>query len=153
MPRIKHFNQIASIKNHLEDVVRQMKKTSTMSNITDWGWGITEKDTKEMIKEEILVCKYLIAYQLGIANGEQNIQKPTLEVVERCFNRHLVFLQETFKITPTSKIPSTSYMNESLKEAKCCKHYLFQFRLPAWFDKLPAEILTYENKYNKGESE
>ena len=147
MAHVKYFQQLADIQRQLERVITILKVKPLEVVIEDFGWALSETDTVELIEEELLLCRYFIAHRHEFARGDENIQKPSIETAKRCFTRHLAFLKETFDVTPSSVFPSSDYRHNVVKEAKCAKHYLFQFSLPAWYEKLPAEILTFDNKY------
>ncbi|AEO93313.1 gp42 [Bacillus phage G] len=143
MPHMKFFQQVADIQNHLEKVIDAFHEEKFFLLES---WGIDKSERIANILEEIEVCRYIIGCRLSIVR-KNNVKKPSYEAVSRCFNRHLYFLEKIHRVKPNSRYPSSDYRYHVTKEAKACKHYLFKFSLPAWVDKLPEEILTYENKY------
>jgi len=144
MPHMKYFQSIATIQAHYKDILRAYDD-ETYGKVLLETWGISWNE-KEAIKEELDVLEYLISCQHGLAlwRSEDSI-KPTVELVNRCFNRHLDFLERIHGCHQTNV---NRQGNPSIvKQYKACRHYLFQFSLPAWLEKLPDEILTFENKY------
>jgi hypothetical protein len=139
---MKYFQAIADIRNHYDDILPKFKNQK-YGHVFLESWGIkpTEED---LIIEEREVLRYLIGCQLSIVS-ETNSKKPSIEAVQRCFNRQLLYLEKVHKCHTynVNKHPSKLIQ----KQYKACRHYLFKFSLPAWYDKLPDEILTFENKY------
>jgi hypothetical protein len=142
---IKYFQPIADINYHYEDALRHYDD----SNFGQYGhmllktWGLNETDEKDLI-EEREVLEYLLACRLTIAR-HKSAKKPSLKVVERLFNRHLVYLE---KIHKCDAYNVNKHRSKNIqKQYKACRHYLFKFSLPAWYDKLPNVIPTFEEKY------
>jgi hypothetical protein len=139
---MKYFQAIAEIKYHYDDILSNMDRP-------EWGhrllktWDI-EPDDKEAIMEEQEVLRYLLGCQLDMVR-ETNVQKPSIEAVNRCFQRQISFLEKIFRVNDynINKHSSPSVR----KQFKACRHYMFKFSLPAWYEKLPQEILTFDNKY------
>lgn len=138
---MKYFESIAQIHKHYGEIVVQFDKKHGLSLLE--SWGIFPKD-KEDIIEEKEALRYLVGCQTGLVR-EENAKKPDVKVVERCLIRHIDFLESTFGLTDANVNKSTDILSK--KEFKACRHYLFKFSLPAWYDALPDEILTFENKY------
>lgn len=141
--KVKYFQAIADIERHYDDIVKQFNPELKYGLMLLETWDITVGD-KENILEEREVLRYLIACQYGFTQKE-NVKKPSLEVVNRCFNRQLSFLEKIHKCHAYNV--NRHHCPISRKEYKACRHYLFQFSLPAWYAKLPDEILSFENKY------
>lgn len=140
--KMKYFQGIADIKNHYDDILRQFGNEKYGHGLLEtWNIGL---DEKEDILEEREMLRYLVGCETMIVH-EENAKKPTIEIVNRCFHRHLEFLKEIFYIYEQN----VNQYNDKLiqREYKTCRHYLFQFSLPAWYEKLPDEILTFQNKY------
>lgn len=139
---LKFFQGVADIKNHYDDILKQFERGEYgLSLLETWNIGMNDK---EDIVEEREFLRYLLGCQSMIVR-EENAKKPTIEVVNRSFHRHLSFLKEVFGIHEynVNKYPDKLIQ----REYKACRHYLFQFSLPAWYAKLPHEILTFQNKY------
>jgi len=140
---VKYFQIIAHIESHYEEILRNFNKDLKYGMMLLETWDIREED-KEEIMEEKEVLRYLVACQIGLSRKE-NVKKPSIEIVNRCFNRHLTFLE---KIHKCHAYNVNKYENPLVrKEYKACRHYLFQFSLPAWYEKMPEEIISFENKY------
>lgn len=145
MPHMKFFQGIADIKNHLVDVLKHFDDEKWGKGLLEtWGIAWSEQE-KEMIAEELEVVRYLLACQGGIAHGHHNAKKPSIELVNRCFNRHLQFLETIHGCHQWNVNKHHSKLVQ--KEYKTCRHYLFKFSCPAWVEKLPDEIPTLKNKY------
>lgn len=141
---MKYFQAIADIENHYKEILRAMKDERYGHGLLE-TWGIKPEE-EELILEELEVLRYLIACQLGISSKKTTV-KPSLEVVNRLFNRHLTFLEDVHNCHAynVSKYPSSLVR----KEYKACRHYLFKFSLPAWYRVLPESIPNYEEKYGR----
>lgn len=141
---MKYFQAIGRIIDHYDDILREWDRSKYGHLLLEtWGIEITSKE-KELIIEEREVLRYLMGCQLSLVR-DTNSKKPKLEIAKRCFNRHLTFLE---KIHSCHAYNVNKYKSKLVqKEYKACKHYLFKFSLPAWYEKLPEEILTFENQY------
>ena len=140
---MKYFQGVADILNHYDNILENFREDRKYGLSLLETWDVYPKD-KEDIIEEREVLRYLLGCQLGLVR-EENAKKPTLEVVERCFNRQIAFMNKNHRIDDFNV---NKYPNPIVKkEFKACRHYLFKFSLPAWYEKLPAEILTFDNKY------
>lgn len=150
---MKYFQGIADIQRHYAEILTRFKyldapdgeeelmKLGALALLESWDVSLNER---EEIEEEHEVLRYLLGCQLGIVSG-RNAKKPSLAVVERCFNRQIVFMNKIFRVDDYNV---NKYPNPLIKKQfKTCRHYLFKFSLPAWYEKLPTEILTFENKY------
>ncbi|WCK57176.1 hypothetical protein PP175_28730 (plasmid) [Aneurinibacillus sp. Ricciae_BoGa-3] len=140
---MKYFQALADIRNHYDDILRYFDSTKFGHQLLETlGIKHTEED---FILEEREVLRYLIGCQHMFVH-DANATKPSLDVVERCFNRHLWFLENIHQCNAynVNKHPSKLIQNQY----KACRHYLFQFSLPAWYKKLPNEILTIDKKHS-----
>lgn len=150
---MKYFQGIADVQRHYAEILskfrdidapegeREIMRLGALAFLESWNISL---DEREEIEEEHEVLRYLLGCQTRLVRG-QNAKKPTLEAVERCFNRHILFLNVIFRVDDYNV---NKYPNPLIrKQFKTCRHYLFKFSLPAWYEKLPAEILTFENKY------
>lgn len=140
--KMKYFQAIADIRNHYDDMCHYFDNEQWGYQLLEtWEVSPTEKDA---IMEEREVLRYLIGCQHMLVSDE-NAKKPTLDMVQRCFYRHLSFLEKIHHCHAYNVNKHSSKFIQ--KEYKACRHYLFQFSLPAWYEKLPDEILTFENKH------
>lgn len=142
MPKMKYFQPIADIRNDYEKLLRAYDNLD--ERYAKWEidlWGVTEED-KPLILEEWDVLRYLIACQHGVAyHAEKDLQKPSVEVVNRCFNRQIKRLEEVF---PVDEYTINQYNNTLVKKKyKACKHYIFKFSLNGWVKSMPDEIEAY----------
>lgn len=140
---MKYFQALADIKNHYDTILQVIKSSSEYDSMLLYSWGFMPSEEKEIIEERD-VLRYLVACQTMLTH-DTRVCKPSPEVVERCFNRHIRFLDNIHNcnVTNVNKHPSVLVR----KEYKACRHYLFQFSLPGWVEKMPDEILTYEERY------
>lgn len=142
--KMKYFQAISDIQHHYDDILYHIDNPSpTLGHVFLETWDIDPKD-KNLIIEEREVLRYLLGCQLSMVR-DSNAKKPFLDVVNRCFERELSFLEKIHKIHAynVNRHPNPIVR----KQYKACRHYLFKFSLPAWYEKLPNEILTFENKY------
>lgn len=140
---MRFFNEIAYIQNHYDDILTNAEANGERNWMLLETWGIFPKDIED-IREERKVLSYLLACQLSMAREETAV-KPELEIVERLFTRQLAFLERIHGIHAYNVNKHRNPMTR--KKYKACRHYLFKFSLPAWYEKLPATILTFEEKY------
>jgi hypothetical protein len=143
---VKYFQPLADIRKHYDDILRNFDNPK-------WGhllletWGIKLMDKEDLV-EEREVLRYLVGCNRMLVQ-DHNAKKPTLDAAERCFNRHLVYLEEIHSCHAYNVNKHSSILIQ--KEYKACRHYLFQFSLNTWYEKLPNEILTFENKYSEAD--
>lgn len=146
MPHMKYFQSIAKIQDHYKDILRAYDDESYGKVLLE-TWGISW-DEKEAIMEELEVLDYLISCQHGIAFwSSKDVVKPTVELVTRCFNRHLRFLESVFRIDQYNV--NKHHSKNIIKEYKACRYYLFKFSCPGWVKRMPDRLLTFDNKYPK----
>jgi len=142
MPKMKFFQAIADIKRHYDTILENFDNPRFgHSLLASWGINL---DEKHLIIEEHEALRYLVGCQINMVR-DTNAKKPSIDVMNRCLERHLRFLETIHKCHAfnVNKHPSSLVQ----KEYKACRHYLFKFSLPAWYEKMPAEILTFENKH------
>lgn len=143
--KMKYFQAIADIRNHYDEIL----KSATRNQSFDWmlleTWNVSPEDIPA-IQEERDALAYLIACQQTFAR-DKTAMKPSVELVNRLFNRHLAYLADIFDCNASTfrkyDLPAVR------KEYEACRHYLFQFSLPGWVEKLPAEIPTFEGKHGR----
>jgi hypothetical protein len=140
---MKYFQGIADIGNHYEDILRQLKNKG-YGHLLLRTWDIDPLTEEANLKEENDVIQYLLDCQLGFAHDETS-HKPTLEAVNRTFTRQLHHLEKIQRCHAYNVNKHPSKLTR--REYKACRHYLFKFSLPAWYDKLPEKILTLEEKH------
>lgn len=147
--QMKYFQGVADIKNYYIDAI----STLEMDGIPE-GYiravkktrGIDEGEIQDFY-EEYKAIMYLVCCRLEMSYLNHNIPKPSIEVMNRCLNRYLEFIARVHNCKADNyKQHPSKYMRNSYLAAR---HYLFKFSLPAWYAKLPDEILTYENKWGK----
>lgn len=141
--QMKYFQGIADILNHYNTMMDNFQENRKYGLELLETWNVYPED-KDDIFEEREALRYLLGCRLGMVR-EKNAQKPSLEVVERCFQRHVAFMKEIHGVDDYNVNKHDDPLVK--KEFKTCRHYLFKFSLPAWYEKLPEEILTFENKY------
>lgn len=144
---MKYFQPIADIKRHFDDVLYNIKRFEEEpegfgKHILE-SWGVNPDD-KADIQEEREALRYLLDCRLGVAR-DKNSNKPSIDIMNRCLNRHLDFLERVPRIHAYNVNKHQSVLGR--KEYKACRHYLFKFSLPAWYEKMPDVILSFENKY------
>jgi hypothetical protein len=142
---VKYFQPLADIKYHYDEVIKGLNRSSKYADMLLATWGVKPEDESHIL-EEYEVLRYLLACQHMFA-FDANVYKPPIYVVERLFNRHLGFL-ETVRDCHAYNVNKHS-SKRTQKEYKACRHYLFKFSLPAWYQKMPDVVLTYQNKWVK----
>lgn len=140
---MKYFQSLADIYKHYNEVLSNIDKPKFGHSLLE-TWGINPSDKDSLIEEQE-VLRYLIGCQL-MQVRDKNAEKPAQEIAERCFKRHLRFLDLVHDCTDDNakKHPSKLVRDEH----SACHYYLFQFSQTGWYDNLPNEIFTFENKYN-----
>lgn len=143
---IKYLQPIFEIERHYDDIIRNIDRPKYGHLLLE-TWEIDSQD--ETVRKEIIeekeALRYLLACQGMIARGDKNAKKPDIAVMNRCLERHLRFL-ETIHDCHAYNVNKHRLSNVS-KQYKACRHYLFKFSLPAWYEKMPEEVLTFDNKY------
>lgn len=140
---MKYFQALGRIEDHYTDILERGMNEPEYGHLLLKTWNIHPSEKPEII-EEREALRYLIACQLMMAFDE-NVKKPRTAVVNRCFERHLEFLENVHGIHAYNV--NKHRLKLVRKQYKACRHYLFKFTLPAWVRNLPEEILTFENKY------
>lgn len=146
--RMKYFQTIADIQDYFKTILWNFEderyKKYGRSLLDSWEIDISDKDD---IIEEKEALDYLIACQYNFTHDDRTIVKPSIEVMNRCLERHLKFLENTFGCTAytVNKLRS----NLVKKEYKACRHYLFKFSLPAWYAKMPEEIKPLNSRFSQ----
>lgn len=141
--KMRFFNEIAYICDHYDKIIANAEANGERNWMLLDTWGVQPSDIDD-IREERDVLLYLWACQLSMAR-EKTAVKPELEVVERLFTRQLAFLERIHRVHAYNVNKHSNPMIR--RKYKACRHYLFKFSLPAWYEKLPAKILTFEEKY------
>lgn len=143
---MKYFQSLADIRNEYDDVLEKMEDNGKVEQLYLGLKGLT-LDDKPLLEEEREVLHYLIACQHGVNFGKGEVRRPTVEVVNRCFNRHLADLEDVYGITYANVNKFGNPMIE--KQFKACHHYLFKFSLTGWVLRMPMKIESFEDKYAK----
>lgn len=152
---MKYYNQLAEIKRHLRKVLDYIEHLDSVSThvskrymkttLEAWNINLSEK---EQIEKELKAVEYLISCDMGISIIDDNLQKPELMDAERCFKRHLSFIENVldFDKKKKEKVEDSVY-EYVLKEYLACEHYIEKFSDKSWYSKLPDEILSFQNRY------
>lgn len=143
--KMKYFQAIAQIRDHYNHIMRYMDCEVFGQSLLE-TWGIKLSD-RPQIEEEREALRYLIGCQMMITHDDNNhnAQKPSAEVVTRCLERHLTFLETVHHCHAHNVNKHSSKFIQ--KQYKACRYYIFKFSYPLWVGRLPDEILTFENKY------
>lgn len=149
---MKYFNQLSDMERTLQFIVFLIERAE--ADPTDVNMSILESyetslDDKADILEEIKAVRYLISCQTMIAIRDENEVKPSVEIANRAFHRVINQLLLTYNQKDAFKPVFSNVVAQ--KEYDACRHYLFKFSLPAWYAKLPSEVLTFENKWRNVE--
>lgn len=140
---MKYFQALGRIRDHYDEILERWIDDPEYGHMLLKTWNIDPVEKAELIEEREAI-RYLVACQNMMAFDE-NAKKPKIEVVNRCFERHLAFLERVHGIHAYNV--NKHRLKLARKQYKACRHYLFKFTLPAWVRNLPEEILTFENKY------
>lgn len=143
--QMRFFNQLADIKRRYDDLAFMVSQPDigTMFLAT-WNVKADEPEKLALLREEHAAITYLAHCQMEMARDTDDI-KPDMAVLESVFNRHLDYIDRVHGCNAATwrKHPFKSVR----KEYEACRHYLFKLSLPAWVEKLPAVIQTFDNKY------
>lgn len=147
----KRYENFFLQKKYFNDLYKDKLSVKEINKYLSSNYELVTED-EDIIKEEYLALCYLINLRYGFVSNrsyyteEVMLNKPTNECIERTFKRHLFFLDEYLGCN------EDNYKKYDLKivqkEFLACKHYLFQFSLPAWVEKLPNELkpLDFEDE-------
>lgn len=148
--QMKYFQGVADIHNYYHEILWTMDIDGIDKRYLDVMLKVREVQEGEMsdFMEEYEAITYLVCCRLEMAYKEVgNLRKPSVEVMNRCLNRYLKYIDKVHHCRADNYRQHVSkHMRNSYLAAR---HYLFKFSLPAWYAKLPDEILTYENKWRK----
>lgn len=147
MPHMKYFQSICRMKDHFQEAINDLqRKNGRFEQVKE----LYNENNIDELEEELLALKYLRSLQFGLAHHEkENLIKPTVDVMNRCLNRYLQYIEKVFGVKQNTLKEKRERFPFTVKEYQACKHYLFQFTKRIWYEKLPEEILTFENKYGK----
>lgn len=138
---MKYLQALADIERHYDDILQYFEIPYGEVLLKTWDIDPSEK---EQLIEEREAVRYLLACQIMMAY-EENAKKPEIPVVNRCLERHLGFLEKVYNCHAYNV--NQHRLKIIRKQYKACRHYLFQFSLPAWYKRMPEEVLMFENKY------
>lgn len=139
---MKYLQGLADMRHHYECIMQNMSNTNHGHLLLE-TWNINPCD-KDELEEEQEALRYLIGCQTGLVH-DTNAIKPSVQTINRCFERHLDFLHTIHDCHTFNHNKHRSKIIQ--EEYNACRHYIFKFSLPAWVEKIPDEILTFENKY------
>lgn len=144
MPKMKYFQPLADIRTDYERILKAFDSDKQFAKWDLESWGVTTKDKPEIL-DEYNVLRYLIACQHGVAyHAEKDLQKPSVEVVNRCFKRQIAIMEDVFGV---DEFTINQYHNPIVKKKyQACKHYIFKFSLNGWVKSMPAVIEAYPSK-------
>lgn len=146
--QMRFFNQLGDIKRRYEDLEFHLSDAE-YGHMFLATWGIRKDDPDKaeklaLIRKEHAAITYLFNCKLEIAHDTDAI-KPDMSILESALNRHLAYIDRAHGCNQDTwrghRFKSVS------KQYEACNHYLFKMSLPAWVEKLPASIPTFENKY------
>lgn len=142
---MKYFQGLADIESHYDDILYNLIEQPPHGVRLLETWGINSEDKNDIIEEKD-VLRYLIGCRFGWLYSDELgdsgvLDKPTLEVVNRCFNRQLGFLERIHKCHAYNVNKYSCKITK--RKYKTCRHYLFKFSCPGWVDKLPDRIELY----------
>ena len=142
MPHMKFFKEIGDISRHYEDMLRAFENERYGKGLLE-TWGVSWEE-RELVFEELKVLEYLICCQRGVSFN-RDVHKPSIELVNRCFQRHLRFLETVHDCHQwnVNKHP----FKDIVREYKACRHYSFKFSCPGWVKFLPDTILAFKSKF------
>lgn len=109
-------------------------------------YGFSPNVTKQEIRRDIEILDYIYYCKTEVAKGHSR-KKPTVEEFLRVFTRHQRYLMRIHDVSASTRVKSTDRKYLTMKQAQACKHYIFNLKLPAYYDSLPRVIHTIEEKY------
>lgn len=144
---MKYFQSICEIENHLLEVIKELQNKSKKYEHLE---ELYNENNIDEIQKELLAIKYLKNLQFGLGYHEkENLIKPEVDVINNCLNRHLFYIEKIFGVKQDNLKEKNHKFPTIVKRYKACKYYLFEFTKKIWYEKLPYEILSYNNKYKK----
>ena len=137
MPKMKHYQGIAGIRNHLQNAQREYNHP-TLSESADLTYNMSQAEVA-LLQEDIDALNYLLACQLGVADKE--LVQTEYSVYERIFNRAKPEAQAN--LADAKRIPGD--VGKDVRKLykltiNTCDHYLEKLKDPVFLSKLPKII-------------
>lgn len=154
--QMRFFNQIGDIMRRYQDLQEQLTDDE-FGHFFLGSWGITKDDPKkaekvEQLQKEHAAITYLYSCKLEMSHdSDEDAIKPDMAILESVFERHLAYIARVHDCTKDNW--RKHRFKGISKEYEACRHYLFQLSLPAWVDKLPDVVPTFDHKYPDFENE
>lgn len=141
MPKIKYFQNIADIRNELEEAHKSYNHP-TLSKTADITYGLTDNE-RLGLPDDIMAMKYLIGCNHGYSGETYSISRPGYEVFERVFTRILNMSHYNLNTKMVQRMTgSTGNGVRKLYKDKIatCEYYLNMLKNPEYLSKLPRVI-------------
>lgn len=137
MPKMKHYQGIADIRNHLQNAQREYNHP-TLSKYAELAYNMSQAEVA-LLQEDIDALTYLLACELGAAN--KVLVQPEYSVYERIFNRAKP--EAKANLARAKRMPGDT--GKGVRQLykltiDTCDHYLEKLKDPAFLSKLPKVI-------------
>jgi len=147
---MKYFQAVGRILDRYDDTAQNLEIFGPEHPWTEGSFkrlGISPLTTSTIqeFKEDRNVLRYILCCQWGLSHYAEDIYKPDVEIVNRCLNRYISYLEKLFEINDYNV--NKHRMKNVAKQYKACRHYLFKFSQGIWYHKLPDMIPCFATKY------
>lgn len=141
MPKMKYFQEIASIRKHYESALRELNDPKLRLS-TALTYGVSAEDIPK-IKDFIYALKYLQSCQYGFSMLDEDIHQPEYAQFKAAFSHFKPFAQEQFSSDYLNRLPADQ--KKQLKyifkrELEVCDYYIEKLKDPVYLKKLPVTI-------------
>ena len=133
MPKMKYFQEIADIRDWYESRIEERNFMTKYQCMPAYN--------NDDITLKIQALNYLLACQIGFARNKNDAIKPPKEILIKCFSERFAYVKENINLKQYTDL---KYKRKRMYEV--CEHYLFKLGYDNWYDKLPAELLSYSNE-------
>lgn len=141
MPKMKYFQEIASIKKHYESALKELNDPKLRLS-TALTYGVSAENIPK-IKDFIYALNYLQSCQYGFSMLDEDIHQPEYAQFKAVFSHFKPFAEEQFSSDYLNRLPADQ--KKQLKyifkrELEVCDYYIEKLNNPVYLKKLPITI-------------
>lgn len=145
MPRMKYFQNIAAIRNHVQGRIIDARSPILIEDL-DPDYGLANGDTAQL-KEEIDALEYLLSCQHGYSTTGETLTMADYAVYARMFTRHHRITKTLTNTAYVKNLPADIKRGVKYnykREMDACEYYLEKLKDPEYLAKLPKVIKPLE---------
>lgn len=141
MPRMKYFQEIASIRKHYESALRELNNPKLRFS-AELTYGISAEDIPK-IEDFIYALNYLQSCQHGFSMLDEDIHQPEYAQFKAVFSHFKPFAEEQFSSDYLNRLPADQKKQMKYifkRELEVCDYYIEKLNDPIYLKKLPVTI-------------